>query len=65
MPTVTKTRKNSNPVSAEDRECMIAEAAYYRAEQRGFAGGEDDQRLDWLTAECEVDALPQGLPVSE
>ncbi|HJQ62519.1 MAG TPA: DUF2934 domain-containing protein [Burkholderiales bacterium] len=31
---------------------MIAEAAYYRAQQRGFsAGGEVD---DWLAAEREV-----------
>jgi hypothetical protein len=31
---------------------MIAEAAYYRAEQRGFAGG--DPVRDWLEAEAEV-----------
>jgi hypothetical protein len=31
---------------------MIAEAAYYRAEKRGFAG---DQSLeDWLAAEEEI-----------
>jgi hypothetical protein len=34
---------------------MIAEAAYLRAERRGFAGG--DEREDWLAAEAEVDAL--------
>lgn len=34
---------------------MIAEAAYLRAERRGFsAGGEEE---DWLAAEKEVDAL--------
>jgi len=31
---------------------MIAEAAYYRAEKRGFAGG--DQMRDWLDAEAEI-----------
>jgi len=34
---------------------MIAEAAYFRAEKRGFAlGGELD---DWLAAESEIDRL--------
>lgn len=35
-----------------DRRRMIAEAAYFRAERRGFAvGGELD---DWLAAEAEL-----------
>lgn len=32
---------------------MIAEAAYFRAEQRGFMPG--DELGDWLQAEAEVD----------
>ena len=41
-----------NVPSEEERRRMIAEAAYYRAQQRGFsAGGEVD---DWLAAEREV-----------
>jgi hypothetical protein len=37
----------------EERQRMVAEAAYYRALQRGFsAGGEMD---DWLAAEREID----------
>jgi hypothetical protein len=32
---------------------MVAEAAYYRAEQRGFQGG--DPALDWFEAEAEID----------
>nr|WP_305775476.1 DUF2934 domain-containing protein [Ferrovum sp.] len=36
---------------------MIAVAAYYRAERRGFNGG--DTLADWLEAEAEVDALLQ------
>ena len=38
-----------------DREGMIAEAAYYLAERRGFDGG--DPVADWLEAEAEIDAL--------
>ena len=42
-------------VSEDVRRGMIAEAAYLRAERRGFApGGEHD---DWAAAEAEVDAL--------
>jgi Protein of unknown function (DUF2934) len=37
---------------------MIAEAAYYRAEKRGFAHG---MALDdWLEAEKEIDALTRA-----
>lgn len=43
------------PVSAEDRHAMIAEAAYLRAERRGFEPGQENE--DWLAAEVEVDAL--------
>jgi hypothetical protein len=39
----------------EQRAALIAEAAYYRAEKRGFAPGHDTE--DWLAAEAEVDAL--------
>jgi DUF2934 family protein len=33
---------------------MIQEAAYFRAEARGFVGG--DPVEDWLAAEAEIDA---------
>jgi hypothetical protein len=42
-------------VDPERRAAMIAEAAYYRAERRGFATG--DEIADWLSAEQEVDAV--------
>jgi hypothetical protein len=42
-------------VSDETRRGMIAQAAYLRAEQRGFASGYELE--DWLLAEGEVDAL--------
>ena len=38
----------------EDRLEMIAEAAYYRAEKRGFEPGHEVE--DWLAAETAVDA---------
>jgi hypothetical protein len=38
----------------DSREKMIADAAYFRAEQRGFQNG--DPLKDWLQAEAEVDA---------
>jgi hypothetical protein len=43
------------PVTAETRRKMIAEAAYYMAEQRGFAQGGDIE--DWLLAEKQIDAV--------
>lgn len=42
-------------ISAEERVRMISDAAYYRAEARGFLGG--DPERDWLEAEAEIDAL--------
>lgn len=35
------------------REQMIAEAAYYRAEQRGFSPG--NEMADWLQAEADIE----------
>jgi hypothetical protein len=46
---------SSAAVSDEVRRAMISEAAYLRAEQRGFASGYELE--DWLLAEREVDAL--------
>lgn len=42
---------------AEERRAKIAEAAYFRAERRGFVGG--DPVEDWLEAEKET--LGDGL----
>ncbi len=39
-------------VPAEERYCMIAEAAYFIAERGGFEG---DCEAHWLAAECEID----------
>jgi hypothetical protein len=51
-------------VSPEERRRLIAEAAYYRAQQRGFCGGDPIQ--DWLEAEAEVTLkLARALPPRE
>ena len=42
-------------VTSEARRALIAEAAYLRAERRGFSPGHETE--DWLAAEAEVDAL--------
>ena len=44
-------------ISEDVRRGMIAEAAYLRAERRGFTGGHEKEREDWAAAEAEVDAL--------
>jgi len=46
------------PITPEQRLRIIAEAAYFRALQRGFASGGEVR--DWLEAETEVDARLQS-----
>ena len=53
-------RANAGPsavvaVTAEERRKMIAAAAYYKAQARGFAPGNEED--DWLLAEREVDTI--------
>lgn len=48
----------SRCVDAAERHQMIACAAYYRAERRGFSS--EGALSDWLAAENEVDALLQA-----
>lgn len=58
-----QTRTSASPnlselISPEERQRMIEEAAYLRAAQRGFQGG--DPLADWLAAEAEINrALPR------
>jgi hypothetical protein len=57
---VTSGRKVDKPgqaVSDGDRRDMIAQAAYFRASERGFSDG--DALGDWLLAEKEIDG---GIP---
>ena len=44
-----------NTVTPEERQHMIAEAAYFRAEHRAFIGGSLEQ--DWLESEVEIDKV--------
>jgi hypothetical protein len=58
-PRKTLSRPKADQVAAsfvgpEQRAALIAEAAYFRAEKRGFAPGFETE--DWLAAEAEVDA---------
>jgi hypothetical protein len=41
------------PLSESERHSMIAEAAYYRALERGFVAGRELE--DWIIAEIEID----------
>lgn len=66
MPTAVKTlkkksvlsikpkRKINNPTDQDFQE-MISQAAYYKAEQRGFVPGFEEE--DWLLAEEEIIAM--------
>ena len=46
-------RPASGPsISAQERDRFVAQAAYFRAEKRGFAPGYELQ--DWVEAEAEV-----------
>lgn len=41
-------------INSTDRQQLIATAAYFKAEARGFQG--DDNLSDWLAAEAEIDS---------
>jgi hypothetical protein len=50
-------------VNPDERHQMVALAAYYRAEQRGFVNG--DPLRDWLEAEAEVTMRLQAVEVAK
>jgi hypothetical protein len=50
-----ETTERRKPPSPEERRRMIEEAAYFRAERRGFTGG--DAAEDWMAAEREIAEL--------
>lgn len=54
-PAAIKPANMVKPVSAGDRARMVAEAAYFTAEKRGFTPGRAEQ--DWAEAERQVAAL--------
>jgi hypothetical protein len=54
-----KRSKRATVIDPQRRRALIAEAAYLRAERRGFQPGHEEE--DWLAAELEVDtALASG-----
>jgi len=56
--------RSHQPVSPAERKRLIEEAAYRRAEQRNFTGG--DPKDDWLQAEREVDrSLGKSRPTDQ
>lgn len=55
---VSETASQSQQISSEERRRMISEAAYFRAMQRGFNGG--DSLDDWLAAEREINRRLPG-----
>jgi hypothetical protein len=56
--TVAHLERREIPSFSESREARIAEAAYWRAERRGFTAGQELD--DWLAAEREVDGDVAG-----
>ena len=46
-------------ITPEQRYRMICDAAYYRAERRGFVGG--SPKDDWIAAEAEVDKFIRSI----
>jgi hypothetical protein len=44
---------------------MIAEAAYFRAEKRGFRGDRQHQLEDWFVAEQEINQVLQIQALTE
>jgi len=55
---VSKATQKATTMSTEERRRLIAEAAYLRAEQRGFIGGDPVQ--DWMEAEADLDTRLRG-----
>jgi hypothetical protein len=45
-------KANANPITPDERYQLIAEAAYFIAERRGFAPGSELE--DWSEAEAEI-----------
>lgn len=57
------TATHAETISAEQRHQMIAEAAYYIAEQDGFQSG--DVWAHWLQAEIAIDQMLEAAPAQK
>ena len=60
MPIWHRLSEKAKPISLDERQRMIAEAAYYLSEKRGFQGTDQNQLVDWLTAEKEIEKMLVG-----
>jgi len=49
---------SSAPLNAQEQQRQVAQAAYFRAEKRGFAPGGELQ--DWIEAEAEIRSRTSG-----
>jgi hypothetical protein len=58
-----KSKSMTITISEDQRLGMIAETAYFKAEKRGFSGGNPVD--DWLAAESEIDALLANNPAQQ
>jgi Protein of unknown function (DUF2934) len=58
-----RTASSASATTSPDRQQLIAEAAYFIAERRGFAPGRELE--DWARAEAEIDMRLGGLPHQE
>ena len=61
-PVKAAARKQAAPAvpTQAERDQMVRMAAYFRAQQRGFAPGNEWE--DWLVAEAEISALVEPAP---
>lgn len=53
----TKAAPAKAAVTPAERQAMIAKAAYFIAQQRGFGGGGGNEAADWIQAEQQVDLV--------
>lgn len=56
-------RDTQTDTASDERRRKIAEAAYYRAERRGFAPGAED--ADWLASEREIEGWHGSIKIEE
>ena len=53
-------KSSATPIAPETRRLMVAEAAYYIAENRGFESGREAE--DWLLAEKQIETVLAAPP---
>jgi hypothetical protein len=58
----TTKRKAATGIDADSRRRLVAAEAYFLAERRGFAAG--NELADWVAAEAAVDSRLQELQVA-